>query len=135
MRIVAYGDIMELGTSAFTTVAKVDGTKLAVSFQGEIRVDNPYNHLRPFLDTLQRKLKDEHAKETELDFTELRFCNSNGFYVIMDIAEVIYRHTEGPVQVLRLGSDDWQQETLPILIDIDDPDIAQRTTFEERVEL
>ena len=135
MRVIAYGDIMDRGQSAFTSVAKVDGTRLLVSFEGVIRVDNPYNHLRPYLDELGDLLDGLSIGETVIDFTQLRFCNSNGFYVIMDITEIIYEHTSGPVQVLRLQRDDWQQETLPILIDVEDPAISGRTNFEDRAEL
>jgi hypothetical protein len=134
MKVIAYGDIMDGGSSVFTSAAKVDGPKLLVSFDGVIRIDNPYNHLRPYLDELNSILSAYAVEETLLDFTKLRFCNSNGFYIIMDITEVIYEHTSGPVLVLRLQEDDWQQETLPILIDIDDPAILGRTAFEDRTE-
>jgi hypothetical protein len=30
-----------------------------------------------------------------------------------------------------LKDDDWQQETLPILLNVDEPEIEARTTFEE----
>ena len=64
-------------------------------------------------------------------FRELNFCNSNGFYVIMDIIEIIYDAFSAPVLVKRLKDDDWQQETLPILLNIDEPEIDERTNFEE----
>ncbi len=70
-----------------------------------------------------------------LDFTELEFCNSNGFYVIMDIVELVYLLLPGPVLVRRLQEDDWQQETLPILLNLDEETIAARTTFEDVREL
>lgn len=132
MKVIAYGDIMDKGTSVFTSVAKIDGDELLVNFEGTIRIDNPSNHLRPYLDKLNDTLGGFGIRKTQLDFTKLRFCNSNGFYVIMDLTEVIYEHTEGEILVIRLREDDWQQETLPILIDIDDPAIAARTAFEDR---
>ena len=132
MKVIAYGDIMDGGTSVFTSVAKIDGDELLVNFEGAIRIDNPYNHLRPYLDQLNDTLGSFGVRKTKLDFTKLGFCNSNGFYVIMDLTEVIYEHTDGDILVIRLREDDWQQETLPILIDIDDPAIAARTSFEDR---
>ena len=71
----------------------------------------------------------------ELDFQDLSFCNSNGFYIIMDIVEFIYNDAKGPVVVKRLKGDDWQQETLPILLNTDEPEISERTTFKEFSEL
>ena len=132
MKVIAYGDIMDGGTSVFTSVAKIDGDELLVHFEGAIRIDNPYNHLRPYLDQLNDTLGTYGVRKTQLDFTKLGFCNSNGFSVIMDLTEVIYEHTDGDILIVRLREDDWQQETLPILIDIDDPAIAARTSFEDR---
>lgn len=66
-----------------------------------------------------------------LDFTELRFCNSNGFYVIMDIVEAAYQNVPGQVTVRRLLGDDWQQETLPILLNADEEAISQRTSYSD----
>jgi len=131
VKVISYGDIMDGGRSVFTSVAKVDGPTLKVSFEGEIRIDNPYKYLEQHLDELNNLLPELEVRETLLDFTGLRFCNSNGFYVIMDITETIYTHTVGHVSVRRLADDDWQQETLPILIDIDEPPIQERTTFED----
>lgn len=131
MKVISYGDIMDGGRSVFTSVAKVDGSTLKVSFEGEIRIDNPYKYLEGHLDELNDALAELGVEQTLLDFTGLRFCNSNGFYVIMDITETIYTHTDGPVRVRRLAEDDWQQETLPILIDIDEEPIQARTTFED----
>jgi hypothetical protein len=37
--------------------------------------------------------------------------------------------------VRRLEDDDWQQETLPILLNVDEPSIAKRTTFKEFAEI
>ena len=70
-----------------------------------------------------------------MDFTGLSFCNSNGFYVIMDITELIYQSVDGPVVVKRLEEDDWQQETLPILLDIEEEEVGARTLFEDVKEL
>ena len=105
MKLIAYGDIMSGGTSVFISTTRVDGGKLCVSFSGAIRIDNPHLHLQTYIDELDAQLAKLNVRETELDFTELRFCNSNGFYVIMDIAELVYRSTKGPVGVLRLSSD------------------------------
>jgi len=132
MKVIAYGDIMDGGSSVFTSVAKIDGDELLVNFEGAIRIDNPSNQLRPYLDKLNDTLGSYGVRKTQLDFTKLRFCNSNGLFVIMDLTEMIYEHTQGDILVIRLKEDDWQQETLPILIDIDDPAVAARTAFEDR---
>ncbi len=135
MRVITYGDIMDGGVSVFTSVAKVDENKLIVSFSGVIRIDNPYKHLENYLSELEQLLPKESIETIELDFQELSFCNSNGFYVIMDITELILDTIDGPVVVKRIKDDDWQQETLPILLNIDEPEIEERTTFEEYSEL
>jgi hypothetical protein len=126
---------MDGGKSVFTSVAKLDGAKLILSFSGVIRVDNPYRHLENFINELDEKLTKTPIFEIEIDFRELNFCNSNGFYVIMDITEIIYNKVPASVLVKRLKNDDWQQETLPILLNTDEPDISDRTVFEEFAEL
>jgi len=133
--VLTYGDIMDVGTSVFTAVAKLDGAKLILSFSGVIRVDNPYKHLENYINDLEDELKESVINEIDFDFRELNFCNSNGFYVIMDITEIIYNRLSAPVLVKRLKDDDWQQETLPILLNIDEPEINNRTTFKEFSEL
>lgn len=135
MRVLTYGDIMDGGTSVFTTVAKLDAPKLIVSFSGAIRVDNPYRFLSAYVSELEERLPSAQVNAIELDFTELDFCNSNGFYVIMDIVEIIYNMFSAHVTVKRLREDDWQQETLPILLNVDEPDILTRTTFEDFSEI
>ena len=135
MKVLAYGDITENGVSAFTSVTKIDGSKLVVSFSGSIRTDNPYKHLSFYLKDLNELLPKEDIQVTVIDFSELKFCNSNGFYIIMDIAEFIYSVGKGPVKVIRLKDDDWHQETLPILIDIDEETISSRTSFEDVMEI
>ena len=129
MKVITFGDIMDGGRSVFTSVATLDGARLKVAFEGEIRIDNPHKHLGRYLEELAEALADAEVEETLLDFTALRFCNSNGFYIIMDLTEAVYENAEGPVTVRRLREDDWQQETLAILIDIDEDPIRERTTF------
>lgn len=131
MIVLTYGDIMDGGKSVFTSVATLDQTKLIVTFSGVIRIDNPYKYLENYLNELSGSLPDKHIQTANVDFTELKFCNSNGFYIIMDIVELIYKNVESSVLIRRLKDDDWQQETLPILVDIDNPDISKRTVFED----
>jgi hypothetical protein len=131
MKILTYGEIMDGGASVFHSVAKLDGERLFVTFEGVIRIDNPYRYLEPYLQELDKTLPDQTVGECVIDFAQLRFCNSNGFYVIMDIVETVYRHVKGSITVRRVRDDDWQQETLPILLNLDEDAIASRTAFEE----
>lgn len=131
MKVLAYGDIMDSGKSVFTTVAKKDATRLILTFHGFIRNDNPYNHLSNYLEKITDILMEEMITEILIDFTDLKFCNSNGFYFIMDTIDLVYNNTNGPVIVRRLKEDDWQQETLPILLGMDDNLKQERTVFEE----
>lgn len=131
MIVLTYGDIMDGGNSVFTTVARLDHSKLIISFEGVIRIDNPYKYLEGFLNELKDKIKQHKINSVNIDFTELRFCNSNGFYIIMDITDLIYKNINSSIHIRRLKDDDWQQETLPILLDIDNPDINKRTFFED----
>jgi hypothetical protein len=135
MNVLTYGEIMDGGSSVFHCVAKVDDSRLLLSFEGVIRIDNPYRYLSGFLQELKDVLPKQRLARTLIDFADLRFCNSNGFYIIMDIVEIVYALVPGPVQVRRLKDDDWQQETLPILLNIDEDAIASRTTFEDVREL
>jgi hypothetical protein len=131
LKVLAFGEIMDGGTSVFSSVAKVDADLLIVSFGGSIRIDNPYRYLEQYLLELEQLLPQEKISRIELDFKELDFCNSNGFYIIMDISEMIIGSINGPITVKRLKGDDWQQETLPILLNVDEPEIDARITFEE----
>ncbi len=129
MKVLTYGDIMDGGTSVFTSIAKEDDKKLIVSFSGAIRIDNPYKHLESFLIELEKSVEKSTFSSIEFDFSELNFCNSNGFYIIMDITELIITKVKGSIVVRRLKDDDWQQETLPILLNTDEPEINQRMSF------
>ncbi len=131
MKVLAFGEIMDGGISVFSSVAKVDTDLLIISFGGSIRIDNPYRYLEQYLLELEQLLQQEKIGRIEFDFKELDFCNSNGFYIIMDITEMIINAIPAPITVKRLEGDDWQQETLPILLNVDEPEIESRTTFEE----
>lgn len=129
MKLLSYADIMDNGKSVFTCSAQTLKDKLVVNFKGEIRVEQPYKYLSPFLDDLTAKLKNSGIVETELNFVELKYCNSNGFYALMDIIELIYKKVEGQIIVRRITGDDWHSETLPILLDLDEEGVAERTVF------
>jgi hypothetical protein len=135
MKVLTYGEIMDAGVSVFHSVAKIDDDRLLVSFEGVIRIDNPYRYLEGYLKELSDILPKQPVGKTTIDFVDLRFCNSNGFYVIMDIVESVYRSVKGPVHVRRVEEDDWQQETLPILLNLDEEAVSARTTFENVREL
>jgi hypothetical protein len=135
MNVLTYGEIMDGGASVFHCVAREDEGTFLLSFSGVVRIDNPYRHLAGLLQDLREILPKRTISRSVLDFSELEFCNSNGFYVIMDIVEIVYACVPGPVLVRRLQEDDWQQETLPILLNLDEETIAARTTFEDVREL
>ncbi len=131
MNVLTYGEIMEGGASVFHCVVREDAGSLFVIFSGVVRVDNPARHLSELLAELRQLLPGRTIDRTVIDFTELEFCNSNGFYIIMDIIELVYAATTGPVLVRRLEEDDWQQETLPILLNLVGAAVAERTGFED----
>jgi hypothetical protein len=135
MKVLAYGEIMEGGASVFHSIARVDGRQLFVTFEGVIRTDNPYRHLSGYIADLAKLLPDLAIERTTIDFVSLKFCNSNGFYVIMDIVETVYNLVPGPVTVRRIRDDDWQQETLPILLNSEEEPMFSRTAYEEVREL
>ena len=131
MNILTYGEIMDGGASVFHCVVREDAGSLFVTFSGVVRVDNPYRYLSEMLRQLHEILPLRPLERSVIDFSELEFCNSNGFYVIMDIIETVYGKVSGPVLVRRLEEDDWQQETLPILLNLDEAAVAARTSFED----
>lgn len=131
MNVLTYGEIMDGGASVFHCVVREDAGTLFVTFSGVVRVDNPYRYLEDLLRELADILPRKQIERSVIDFSELEFCNSNGFYIIMDIIETVYGNVPGPVLVRRLEEDDWQQETLPILLNLDEATIAARTTFED----
>jgi hypothetical protein len=135
MKVLAYGEIMEGGASVFHSIARVDGPQLFLTFEGVIRTDNPYRHLSGYLADLANLLPKLRIERTTIDFVNLKFCNSNGFYVIMDIVDTVYNLVPGPITVRRIRDDDWQQETLPILLNSDEEPALSRTSFEDVREL
>ncbi|MCG8570938.1 MAG: hypothetical protein MJB14_12435 [Spirochaetes bacterium] len=135
MTILTFGDIIESGNSVFTSITRIDEEELTIEFKGSIRVHNPYKFLSHYIEELEEKLKIETISKMILDFSELKFCNSSGFYVLMDIIEMAYMNSSGSVLIKRLKNDDWHQETLPILLDIDEPAISNRSQFEEVVDI
>jgi hypothetical protein len=122
---------MDREVRLFTSVSKVDNRKLIVTFDGAIRIDHPYNHLKSYLNELETLLPKQQIETIEFDFQELKFCNSDGFYIIMDIIDIIIDRIKGSILVKRIIEDDWQQESLPILLNVDEPEIGNRITFEE----
>lgn len=126
---------MENGVSLFTAIAQLNGKELRVKFSGSIRVENPYKQLESYIQDLDAQLRQNKISSTVLDFTGLSYCNSNGFYVLMDIIDVIYGIVPGGVQVNRLSRDDWHQETLPVLLNLEDREICFRTSLKDCVEI
>ena len=135
MRLITYGEIMDKGRTAFTAAAHAIDSRLTLKLTGSVRVENPYSHLTPFLDELKEKLGDEELEEGVIDFSELNYCNSVGFYVLMDIIEEVYRHVTGMIAVRRLEDDDWQQESLPVLLNLDEDSVKSRTIIEDVKEI
>jgi hypothetical protein len=131
MIILTYGEIIEAGSSVFTCVATLDDGKLIINFKGVLRVDNPEKELASFVEELNMKLDEKTIYSCDLDFTELHYCNSNGFYTLMDIIDVVYNHTSCLITIKRLTKDDWHYEILPILLNLDDTHIAERTSILE----
>jgi hypothetical protein len=130
MKVLTYGEIMDGGLNVFHSVAKVDDEHLLLTFEGVIRIDNPFRYLSGYLDELAILLPQQSIKQTTIDFVKMRFCNSNGFYVIMDIVDTVYNLVPGHVTVRRVADDDWQHETLPILLNLNEEHVAERTSFE-----
>ena len=135
MRLLTYGEIMDKGRSAFTAAAHELNGRLTLKLTGAVRVENPYNHLTPFLDELKVKLAEEDLAEGVIDFTELKYCNSIGFYILMDMIELVFQRVSGMIAVRRLEDDDWQQESLPILLNLEEESVKSRTVIEEVREL
>lgn len=131
MNVLTYGEIMDGGSSVFHSVAKLDQQHLIVTLQGVVRVDNPYRYLHTYIEQLAKLLPCQPISRVTFDFTKMRFCNDNGFYVIMDIIDGVYNLTSCPVVVRRIADDDWQVEALPILLNLAEEHVAIRTTFED----
>lgn len=119
----------------FHSDAKLDEDKnlLIITFTGAIRVDNPYRYLSSYIDELARILPQQTIQSTLLDFVKMRFCNDNGFYVLMDICDVVSNLVPGRIMVRRLADDDWQQSEIPVLLHLTDESMAERVIFEDIV--
>jgi hypothetical protein len=131
MKILCYSEITDGGQTDFRSVAKLEDDHLIVTFEGDIRVENPYRYLSSYLDELAKVVPQQQISSTTLDFVKLNYCNSQGFYVLMDITDVVYKMVPGKVTVLRVTDDDWQHETLPILLNVREAEIAERTSFQD----
>ena len=106
MKIITYGEIMDKGSSSFIALTQLDGDHLLVDFKGEIRTDNPYRHLADYIEEMEKHLVAEQVERVTINFTEFKYCNSNGFYVLMDIIEIIYAMSKGDVYIKRIQTDD-----------------------------
>jgi len=105
MKVITFGEIVDGGASVFHSVATLDAHSLKHRFEGVIRVDNPYRFLKGHIDELSAKLPELGLQELVIDFTDLHFCNSNGFYVIMDVVEALYLGSgDAKVIVRRIGA-------------------------------
>jgi len=133
MTVLTRGAVMADELTVFEVVAaRDDEDRLVLTFEGVLRADNPYRHLWSFLEELGRILPERAFASVRMDFTRMRFANDNCFYVIMDIVDAVYTGVPGvPVIVRRGANEDWQQETVPILLNLSEDTIAARTTFEE----
>jgi hypothetical protein len=129
MKFLATAEIITEGKTVFTASSFLRGSTVLLNFHGELRVEHPYKHMQNFIDDLAAKLPKETIEKALLDFSRLDFCNSNGFYTIMDAIELVYRIPEIPIEVKRNPEDDWQKETLPILLNIEQAEVGKRTSF------
>lgn len=131
MKALTSGEILEGSLKVFRSVAKLDDdNQLVVSFEGAIKIDNPYRYLSGYQDELTLILPQHSITSTILDFVKMQFCNDNGFYVLMDICDAVYNLVPGRVIVRRMAGDDWQHEMLPILLNLSEDRVAGRTSFE-----
>jgi len=132
MNILTRGQVMNEGRLTFESIVAVDDqNRLVVTLMGSLRVDNPYRHLHKHLEDLNRILPGQTFASVLFDFAQLGFCHDHCFYVIMDIVDAVYLHVLAPVKVRRVINDDWQYETVPILLNLEDTANAVRTTFED----
>lgn len=111
--------------------ANSEADTLLVSFEGIIRADDSGKILSGYIKELDRFLSEHAAVNAVLDFTKLQFCNSTGFYTVMDILDVVYRRVPGRVLIRRLADDDWHTETLPLLLVTLGADVAVRTIYQD----
>jgi len=131
MKKLCCGEITEGNRTVFSSFAALDDEhRLVVQFDGVIRVADPYPLLCGYLKELKQVLPQLEACSALVDFVKMRFCNSNGFYVVLDILEAVYGLVPGSVTIRRLAEDDWQVETLPILLRALGEDTCARTIFD-----
>ncbi|MDI1434326.1 hypothetical protein [Polyangium sorediatum] len=132
MEVLTFGMVMDGGRTVFTVVAaRDDEDRLVLTFEGVLRVDNPYRYLWSFLEDLGRILPGRAFASIQMDFTQMPFINDNCMYTIMDIVDAVYLHVPGPVTVRRIANDEWQRVALPIFLNLSDVENAARTTFED----
>lgn len=132
MKDLCSGQISEGSKREFISSASLDDHgQLVVTLEGIIRVDDSTQLLSGYIRELARSLASLQVPAALVDFTRLRFCNSTGFYAVMDILDAVYKQVSGPVTLRRLAEDEWHTETLPLLLIALGDGTGARTSFED----
>jgi hypothetical protein len=91
----------------------VMGTR--VSFRGTISTPNPAAVLNPFVEAVHAQLVQAGARDVQVDFSELEFCNSSGFKSFVHWLQLIQKQPEPKRYKLRFLSNParkWQRTSL-----------------------
>jgi hypothetical protein len=131
MQILLFDEIIENGNSIFSIITELENQTLIVNFKGELRTEHPYKELEYFIENFGPTISELSLQDAHIDFTDLRYCNSNGFYIIVDIMDLIYSNCQGKITVRRLFDDDWHQETLPVLLNVHEEQNRERIIIED----
>lgn len=132
METLCRGEIIESNRVVFVSETAIDDkNQLLVTLAGIIRVSDPQQFFSEYTKNISIKLPSLPTKSVIIDFSKFVFCNSTGFYLVLDIVESIYCHFPGTIIIRRLLDSEWQIETLPILLRAIGEQIIPRTIFED----
>jgi len=125
------GSIIKQSQEIFHVKMQIEEEVVLIDFFGELTVDNPFQQLAECIMKMESLLKQTTVKNAEIDCSLIDKVNPIGFYVLMDFIRMVYRHLTGFIHIKRKKDDPWQQKFIPILINLEEPDVDERTTISD----
>lgn len=109
------GALFQVAEEKYSASVVSDAQGTRVQFRGTISTPNPAVVINPFVDAIHDELVKAGAKEVQVDFRELEFCNSSGFKSFIHWIRKIQELPEAQRYGLRFLSNParkWQRTSL-----------------------
>ena len=109
------GAPFQIAEEKYSASLLADAHGARVQFRGTISTPNPALVINPFVDAVHEQLVKASAKEVQIDFRELEFCNSSGFKSFIHWIQKIHELPEPQRYSLKFVSNParkWQRTSL-----------------------